>query len=201
MLSLKLTFRHPLIRFILIILILTGFGVFLRFLYHYIPGGVYYVSHSRVIDTFYRMLMGPVHFLLTITGVVHTINYSQQAAQYYIHLPAANTNLFLWIPCLGISLMYVYTALIIAFQGPLKRKLLFIIFGNLIIQVLNILRLYGLSLLIVQTGTTYTSFTKFPWLVVHHETIFNTLVIFLIFGMFVMFVEKVVTAPCLPAGR
>lgn len=176
--------KKPFFRFLLILFILIGCGGFLRMLYHYIPGCVSFVSHSWFIDTFYRLLFGPVHFLLTLTGIANSIGYSQQGVQYFIHLQGANVNLFLWIPCLGISLMYIYTSLIIAFPNPLKKKLVFIIFGNLIIQVLNVIRLYGLLLLIDYTHVTQTQFSKLPWLAINHETIFNYGVIFLIFLLF-----------------
>ena len=182
--------KNPLIRFLFILFILIGFGVILRLLYHYLPGAAGFVSHSGFIDTFYRLLIGPVHFLLTLTGVASTIGYYQPAAQYYIHLQNANVFLFLWIPCLGISMMYVYTSLILAFPGSGKRKLVFIILGNLIIQVLNILRLYGLLLLIAHTHATQTHFVKLPWPAVNHETLFNSGVILLIFLMFVFYARK-----------
>ena len=185
-----LSLKNPLIRFLLILFILIGFGGILRLLYHYLPGGAGFVSHSWFIDTFYRLLIGPVHFLLALTGIAHAIGYYQPAAQYFIHLKDVNINIFLWIPCLGISLMYVYTSLVIAFPGTGKRKLAYIIFGNLIIQVLNILRLYGLSLLIHHTSATQTKFVRLPWLAINHETIFNSGVILLIFLMFVFYARK-----------
>jgi exosortase/archaeosortase family protein len=182
--------KKPLFRFLLVLFILIGSGFILRLFYHYIPGGVSFISHSWFIDTFYRLLIGPVHFLLTLTGIVHTIGYTNQVAQYYIYLRDANVYLLLWIPCLGISLMFVYTSLIIAFPNPWKKKLVFLICGNLAIQLLNIFRLYGLSLLIAHTHAIQTKSVRLPWLAVNHETIFNFGVIFLIFLIFVLFARK-----------
>jgi exosortase/archaeosortase family protein len=182
--------KKPLIRFLLVLGLLIGFGGLIRYLYHTLPGGVSFVSHSWLIDTFYRMLIGPVDFLLTLTAVPHHIGYVKEAAQYIIHLEEPNVSLMLWIPCLGISIMYIYTALIIAYPNTLKKKLVYILCGNLAIQLLNILRLYGLSLLITNTNSTETQSAKLPWLAVNHETIFNYGVIFLVFLIFVVYARK-----------
>ena len=182
--------KKPLLRFLLLLSAFIGFGLILRLLYHTIPGGITFVSHSWFIDTFYRLLIGPVHFLLTLTGVAHTIGYTHQIAQYFIHLHDANVTIYLWIPCLGISIMYVYASLILAFPNPRKKKLVFIFCGILAIQFLNILRLFALTAIIAHTHTTETQSAKMPWLAVNHETIFNLGMIFLIFLMFVLFARK-----------
>jgi exosortase/archaeosortase family protein len=182
--------KKPIFRFLLVLGLLIVLGGLIRYLYHTIPGGVSFVSHSWIIDTFYRLLIGPVDFLLLLTGIPHKILYSRDVAQYIIHLEQPNVSLMLWIPCLGISIMYIYTALIIAYPNTLKNKLVYILFGNLAIQLLNILRLYGLSLLIAHTNTTQTQSVRLPWLVVNHETIFNYGVIFLVFLMFVVYARR-----------
>lgn len=185
-----MSLKNPLVKFLFNLSLLVGGGLVIRFLYHSIPGGISYVAHSRVIDTFYRILIGPVDFLLTLTGVHHSIGYLWIPAQYCIYLPGANVTLALWLPCLGISLMYVYTSLILAYPNPWKKKLVYIVSGILVIQVLNILRLWGLLFLIAHTHTTQTRYENLPWLAVNHETIFNYGVIFLIFLMFVFFARR-----------
>lgn len=56
----------------------------------------------------------------------------------------------LWIgdPCNGLTLFALFTGFVIAFPGPLKKKLWFIPIGILAIHVLNVIRIVGLSLII-----------------------------------------------------
>jgi len=187
----KSGYPHPVFRFCIIMTVFLICGFVLRYCYHAIPGAASLIAKSWFIDTFYRLLMGPVDFLLSLSGVPHQLGYSAAAGQYFIHLQKVNVDLFLWIPCLGISLMYVYTALILAFPNPWLKKLIFIVSGNLIIQLLNILRLFGLLLIIEHTHSTRATYFKLPWLAVNHETIFNGFVIFFIFLIFVIFTRNI----------
>ncbi len=180
-------FKTTLFRFlgILLLLLLIGFG--LRAMYHYIPTVHTAVIHSSVIDLWYRLLMGPVSYLLGLTGIPHEIRYSIQAVQYFIFLPATNYSLYLWLPCLGITLMYIYGALVISFPGSWQRKTLFAGCGWIGIQVLNILRLYGVAMLLANDTSGKAYVTKNNWFVLNHEDLFNYIVIFLIFLIFVWY--------------
>jgi exosortase/archaeosortase family protein len=185
----KIDLKNPLIRFIVILAMLVLAGVLLRLVYHFSPAVNYYVQHSVIIDTIYRVLIGSTSILLTLTGIPHHIGYDKTAVQYFIHITETNYLLYLWIPCLGLSLMYAYASLIIAFPGKWFRKLAFILGGWLVIQVLNILRLFGISLLLANDHSG-NNIAKSNWIVLNHEDIFNYFVVFLIFMMFVVFARK-----------
>jgi exosortase/archaeosortase family protein len=168
----------------LAIFLLLGFAI--RAVYHYSPEIHDSWARSGVIDLLYRMLMFPVSWLLSLSGIPHELSYSAPAGQYFIRLAETGNSLFLWIPCLGISLIYIYTALILSLPGTWKHKLLFSISGAIIIELLNISRLYVLAVLLSDysaRAATHSEIT--PWLIVSHETIFNYSIIALIFGFFV----------------
>jgi exosortase family protein XrtF len=56
----------------------------------------------------------------------------------------------LWIgdPCNGITLFALFTGFVLAFPGPITKKLWFIPLGLLLIHILNIIRIVALSLII-----------------------------------------------------
>ena len=197
----KSIFRSPLFRFIAILLILLAVGAGLRGVYHSFPAVAAFVQRSWMIDTFYRIIVEPASFLLTLSGVPHEVSYSIPGAQYFIRITDTGYWLFLWIPCLGISLMYVYSALVIAFPGSWKRKAAFVIFGCLGIQVLNILRFYGVAMLLAHDHSGNAYLAKNSWMVVNHEDVFNYLVIFLIFLMFVFFARKLHRSDAIPGDN
>jgi exosortase/archaeosortase family protein len=183
----ELSFKNPLVRFVgvLGLLLLAGFG--LRELYHYVPSVNYAVAHSPLIDGFYRMLLRPVTVMLNLTGIPNSLGYNTAMVQYYIFLPVTNYSLYLWLPCLGLSLMYIYASLVIAFPGTWKRRILFILCGWVAIQVLNILRLYSTALVLAHDTSGKAYLAKNSWMIIYYDDIFNYVVIFLIFLMFVRF--------------
>jgi exosortase/archaeosortase family protein len=169
-------------------------GFILRYFYHTFSTVNELVVHSKFIDTFYRILIGSTAFLLRITGVPNVIGYSFATIQYSIFLPQTNYVLYLYIPCLGISLMYIYASLIISYPESIKRKVIFVIGGIVIIQVLNVLRLYGLCLLLAQTTTGDNYLIKLtPRIVISHEDIFNWVVILIIFFIFVLYTRNLLS--------
>jgi len=56
----------------------------------------------------------------------------------------------LWIgdPCNGLTLFALFTGFIIAYPGPLKKKLWFIPVGIIAIHFINIIRIVALSLIV-----------------------------------------------------
>ena len=186
----KIDHKNPLTRFIVVLGLLVLAGALLRLIYSVNPAVTLYVQHSLFIDTIYRVLIGSTSTLLTLTGIPHSIGYDKAAFQYFIEITETNYLLYLWIPCLGLTLMYAYASLIIAFPARWPRKLAFILGGWFFIQVLNILRLYGISMLLANDHSGNNYIARSNWIVLNHEDVFNYFVIFLIFMMFVMFARK-----------
>lgn len=58
---------------------------------------------------------------------------------------AGRPMVFIWHPCNGLVLYALFSGFIIAFPGPIRRKLWFIPLGLFLIYSLNVLRVIGLS--------------------------------------------------------
>ena len=53
---------------------------------------------------------------------------------------------FVWHPCNGLALYALFSGFVIAFPGPVRRKLWFIPLGLLLIYTLNVIRIIALSI-------------------------------------------------------
>jgi len=89
----------------------------------------------------------------------------------------------LWIGdnCNGIALFALFTGLIIAYPGNWKRKILFIITGILMIQLLNVLRVVCLAILDTHSRT---------WTEFNHTYTFTVIIYGCIFLLWMLWVNK-----------
>jgi|WetSurMetagenome_2_1015567.scaffolds.fasta_scaffold360479_2 exosortase/archaeosortase family protein len=186
----KISLKNPLFRFLGVMGLFMLAGFVLRELYHYVPAVHNAVVHSAFIDGFYRLLLHPVTVMLNLTGIPNSLRYNTGVVQYFIYLPVTNYSLYLWLPCLGLSLMYIYAALVISFPGTWKRRILYILFGWVAIQVLNVIRLYSTALVLAHDTSGKAYLAKNSWVIIYYDDIFNYVVIFLIFLMFVRFTRQ-----------
>lgn len=83
--------------------------------------------------------------------------------------------------CNAISLIILFIAFIIAFSGPLKKTLLYILFGSLIIYFINLLRIAFLSVMIYR----YPEHQEFL-----HNLVFPAIIYGTIFLLWVLWVNK-----------
>jgi exosortase/archaeosortase family protein len=90
-------------------------------------------------------------------------------------------ELFIDNRCLALDLMYTFSVFIIAFYGPWKKKILFILFGIFIINTLNIFRIVGLAL----TEMFYPQYMDF-----NHHILFTYIVYFFTFILWVVWIKR-----------
>lgn len=83
--------------------------------------------------------------------------------------------------CLGFQLMFYFTALIVISEMNWKTKLLAIITGLIIIQLLNLIRIVGLNLLVVYHP---------DWTALSHDYLFNILVLGVILSYYYYLTKK-----------
>jgi exosortase/archaeosortase family protein len=101
---------------------------------------------------------------------------------YPAHYSSQNyPDLFISNRCLALNLMWTYSVFIIAFFGPWKKKLWFIPLGIFIINLLNILRVFGL-------GITVIYFPKY--MEINHHLLFTYIVYFFTFILWVIWIRK-----------
>lgn len=91
------------------------------------------------------------------------------------------SELFINNRCLALDLMYTYSVFIIAFFGPVKKKLWYIPMGILIINILNILRIIGLGI----TSMYFPKYMNF-----NHHTLFTYIVYLFTFILWVIWIKK-----------
>lgn len=92
----------------------------------------------------------------------------------------------LWIGdnCNGITLFSLFAVFIVAYKGPVKTKIIYIILGILSIQLLNVIRVIGLAIL-----DTYSR----AWTEFNHTYTFNILIYGYIFFLWMLWVNKFAT--------
>lgn len=95
---------------------------------------------------------------------------------------AGTPGLFIGDSCNGLSLFVLFSVFIIAFPGNWKRKLVFIPAGIIVIHLLNVLRVVLLAIVL-----TYS----YKWTEFNHTYTFTILIYAVIFGMWLLWVNKV----------
>jgi len=84
------------------------------------------------------------------------------------------------IPCIGHEIMYFYTIFIIAYPGPWKNKLYFILFGLVLINILNVFRIVALSLIFLY----YPQYIDF-----NHHFLFTFLIYTVVFSIWLIWIK------------
>lgn len=90
-------------------------------------------------------------------------------------------GVFIGDPCNGLSLFALFAGFIIAFTGKIKYKIPYIFFGVLVIHALNILRIFGLTILAKYHPET---------LDFNHKYTFTIFIYGIIFLMWMLWVKK-----------
>ena len=179
--------------FSLRLLLLMGVGAIVLFILRNNPELKYKVQHAQFIYDFYKVIMFSSYHFLRAIGFDAYIFYSETIYKYGVYAIGINSSgsVFMGISCLGMSLMGGFIALIISFPGKLKHKLWFIPCGLIIIQLLNILRMSTLAVLIhAGYQHTFENYNFLGILKFNHHDLFNLFIYIIIFGMFVLYVNK-----------
>lgn len=143
-------------------------------------GGKYYnayiATHFDYIQALKSALIVPAVWIIKLFGF------------YAIHnemdvMVVEGPHLRINYACLGIGVMSFLTAFVIAFPAKLKPKFKLLVFGLLMIYVLNVMRIAALGVLLGFFQSQRNNFTY------HHE-IFNILVYICIFILLYFWIKK-----------
>jgi exosortase family protein XrtF len=98
-----------------------------------------------------------------------------------------------WIgdSCNGLTLFAIFSIFIIAYPGPWKKKLWFIPMGILIVHVMNVIRIAALALI---------AYHKQEWLDFNHTYTFTFIVYFVIFLLWMWWVNKFASSQVQKSG-
>ena len=146
--------------FIVLFLAFDGFNLF----YYGItsPGSHY----SPFLDHYLNYIQGLRWLLLNIsTGLLNVIGFTAICNGYEM-LVAGHSSIWIVYSCLGLGVISFFAAFVLAFPKPLKRKLIFLITGILVIEFLNVIRFMLLALY----------WNKNDNKIIDHHTIFNIII-------------------------
>ena len=144
---------------------------------------VYHLGKIMMISA--QALLGLLGFIANLTFETNIYHYGVFALQI-----GTGVKVFLGFSCLGLGVMLVYTALIIAWPGRIKIKIPYILLGLMLIFALNVLRMSYLTWL-SRDGTNFANKTIsiFGIRKYDHHDLFNFFIYIVIFLLFILWVE------------
>jgi exosortase/archaeosortase family protein len=103
------------------------------------------------------------------TGFLNLIGFTA-IHNNYIMLVAGRGSIQVVYKCLGLGIISFFAAFVIAYPKPVKAKIIFIITGIVILQILNVIRFMLLAVFWTKANST----------MVDHHTIFNFIIYLII---------------------
>jgi len=101
------------------------------------------------------------------------------------------SSIFIGYSCLGISVMWFFSAVILASKGRGKIKAAYILIGIFIIQLLNILRMSYLAWLLRDNpNSSLKEYSFFDSIRFDHHDAFNILIYIIVFIMIILWFEN-----------
>lgn len=154
--------KNPIFRFIAKFTILSLF--FYYGVYGYIgitsPGGAYSPfldKYLNFIDWFRTFLLTGSHYITEIAGY-----HSHIRDKFSLQVIGGHTIQVVY-SCLGTALIGVWFAFVIAYPSILKKKLIWILTGFILISLMNMIRLAGLAIVASKVNLNF----------IDHHTYFN----------------------------
>ena len=158
--------KQPLIRFVsTFILFFVSLYYFIIFYEGITAQGGYYISfldhYLNFIDWYRILLLYSAHFLTNLMGFQSTI-----PDHYHLHI-IHGYSVQLVYSCLGFGLLSVWFAFLIAYPSNIYKKIIWAIYGLLLISFLNIIRIAVLAIVVTKIKKTDIEI---------HHTIYNIVV-------------------------
>lgn len=155
----------------------------------------WYLVYDRLIHPWGVLDRALIDNLMLISGAgLKALGYTllpEPAVDFNRYIGVQGGSL-LWIgdSCNGLSLFAVFTVFMIAYPGPLVRKLWFIPLGLITIHLLNVVRIMVLCHVVT---------IDYELLNFNHDFLFNALVFAWIFGLWYVWVKRM-ARPAIKAG-
>lgn len=166
--------KNPFARFILLFSILLVFWLgFYKSIYSIFPTGIE--------NKFSYVLGKHANIFTSLLGFDTELEVTRDLVITKINDFGPTHGTWIGEPCNGIKVMGLFAIFIIAFPGPWKHKIWFILVGVLIIHIANALRVSGLTIISA----------KWPqYLDFNHNVTFQVLIYGIIFAMWYLWVRK-----------
>lgn len=113
-------------------------------------------------------------------ALLSALGYNAKASDYMIQIDGADM-VFVYHACNGMILMALFSGFVIAFPGQWKLKLLYIPFGILVINTVNVLRVTALAI----NAQYYSHTVEF-----NHKYTFTIIVYAVIFALWMLWVKR-----------
>ncbi|UTW62736.1 archaeosortase/exosortase family protein [bacterium SCSIO 12741] len=132
----KLSTSNPLIRFLVFSVLLYVLWYVLYELWIHPQGAVDAFAINQIVE----------HARFILEAIGYRLNPDDVYAGEFVNTIGILGTAGVWIgdPCNGITLFALFTGFILAFPGPIRRKLWFIPMGILSIHLLNVIRVVAL---------------------------------------------------------
>lgn len=183
---------HPFIKFALNLGILTLPALLLLSIFRSNPFVQSALSISFPVYHLGKIMMISAQALLGQLGYIANLTFETNIYHYGVFALQVGTGVkvFLGFSCLGLGVMLVYTALIMAWPGKIQIKIPYVLLGLILIFALNVSRMAYLTWL-SRDGTNFANKTisilgirKYD----HHD-LFNFFIYIVIFLLFILWIE------------
>lgn len=162
---------NPLVRFLIFgVVLYVGWYSFYEFVIRRHTGLDAHVIHYIVL-----------HAEWGLRTLGYTLTSSADPALLNLIAIEGSAGVTVGAPCDGIALFGLFTVFIIAYPGPLKRKLWFIPSGIAIIHAANVIRVVALAIIMSVNP---------EWLSFNHDYTFTIFVYAVVFGLWYLWVER-----------
>jgi len=174
-----LDFKKPELKFLIIF---VPFITIWFFFYHYLYkiDFLFGINYS-LLTGFSKLLTVQSNFILSIFNFQTSIEV--RGDMVVAKIIGYNYSHGVWIgePCNGIKIFGLFTIFIVSFNGDIKRKIIFILFGVTVLHFLNILRIALL---------TYISATNPYILDFNHNITFQLIIYIVMLGLWYLWITK-----------
>jgi exosortase/archaeosortase family protein len=126
--------------------------------------------YSPFLDHYLNYVQGLRWLLLNVsTGLLNMLGFTAICNDYEL-LVAGHSTIQVVYSCLGLGVISFFAAFVLAFPKPVKRKMIFLVTGILVIEFLNVIRFMVLVLY----------WTPKDSKIIDHHTIFNVIIYIII---------------------
>ena len=157
------------------------------------PSVQQWVSTSFPVYHLSKAIMIGAKLLLSIAGYQTLLVFSHTLYHYSVFSIqiTGGTPVFIGFSCLGLSIIWFFSTIIIASKGRIALKFLYITGGILLIQILNIFRMCYLTWLLRDgTKTSFPEITLFGLVTFDHHDIFNYFIYLIVFLLIILWFEN-----------
>jgi exosortase family protein XrtF len=142
--------------------------------------GVFVESYQARPDPITRIVTRQSAWLLNVAG--YRVSTKDDGAQPRVSMITQDKIILnVFEGCNGINVMIVFVAFLVAFGGPVRNLILYILFGAVIIHVFNLFRIF----LLFHAAIEATQFFYY-----FHKYLFTTVLYVVVFSLWVLWVLK-----------